>query len=79
MIVRFKLFGTLSQHVPGFQHSKENEIEISDGARVKDLLSLLEIPESKGAIVISEGRLLADEDLLEEGVCLNVFQAIRGG
>lgn len=79
MKVRVKLYGTLSQHFPGYQHSQGIEVEIPTGATVKDLLDLLEISESQGAVVIMDGRVLKPDDQIQQGVQVNVLQAIRGG
>ena len=79
MKVRVKLYGTLSQGFPGYQHSQGVEVEIPDGATVKDLLALLEISESRGAVVIAEGRILKADDKMQPGVPVNVLQAIGGG
>jgi sulfur carrier protein ThiS len=54
MKVRVKLYGTLSQGFPGYQHSQGMEVEIPDGATAKDLLALLGISESQGAVVIAK-------------------------
>ena len=77
--MKVKLYGTLGQAIPGYRHSQEIDVEIPDGARVKDLLARLEISTSQGAVVIAEGRILQDDHLLEDGVSVNVLQAIRGG
>ena len=79
MKMRVKLYGTLSQRFPGYQHSQGVEVEIPDGATVKDLLALLEISESQGAVVIVEGRILKADDEIPGGVPVNVVQAIGGG
>jgi sulfur carrier protein ThiS len=79
MKLRVKLFGTYSQRFPGYQHSQGIEVEIPDGATVKDLLALLEISESQGAVVIMEGRVLKADDKVRCGVPVNVLQAMRGG
>ena len=79
MKTRVKLYGTLSQRFPGYQHSQGIEVEIPDGATVKDLLALLEISESQGAVVILEGRVLKADDKMRCGVQVNVLQSIHGG
>jgi len=79
MKVRVKLFGTLSQRFPGYQHSQGIEVEVPDGVTVKDLLALLEISESQGAVVIMGGRVLKADDAMRCGVLVNVLQAIHGG
>ena len=79
MKMRVKLYGTLSQRFPGYQHSQGIEVEIPDGATVKDLLALLEISESQGAAVIMEGRILKADDKMPQGVPANVLQVVQGG
>lgn len=79
MKVKVKLFGTLSQRFPGYQHSRGLEVEIPEGATVKDLLARLGISESQGAVVVREGRVLKADDKVQRGVTINVLQAIRGG
>ena len=79
MKVKVKLYGTLRRRFPDYQHSQGLEVEIPDGAMAKDLLALLEIPESQGAVIIVEGRVLAADDEIRDGVFLNVVQAMSGG
>ncbi len=79
MKLKVKLYGTLSQRFPGYQHSQGIEVDIPDGATVKDLLALLEISESRRAVVIAEGRILKADDKMRRGVPVNVLQAIYGG
>ena len=79
MNVRVRLFGTLSQGFPGYQHSQGMEVEIPDRATVNDLLALLDISESQGAVVIAEGRILKADEKMRPGVPVNVMQAISGG
>ena len=79
MKVRIKLYGTLSQGFPGYPHSQGMEVEVPDGATVKDLLALLEISESRRPVVIAEGRILKAEDKMQPGVPVSVLQVIGGG
>ena len=79
MKVRVRLYGTLGQRVPGYQHSQGIEVEIPDGAMVKDLLALLEISESQGAVVIMEGRILKPDSKMRRGVPVSILQVIHGG
>jgi sulfur carrier protein ThiS len=79
MKVKVKLYGTLSQRFPGYQHSQGIEVQIPEGATVKNLLALLEISGSQGAVVIMEGRVLKADDQMPHGVLVNVLQALRGG
>ena len=79
MKVKVKLFGTLGQNISGYRRSQEIEVEMPDRALVKDFLAHLDISESQGVVVVAEGRILGMDDGLQDGVLVNVFQAIRGG
>jgi sulfur carrier protein ThiS len=79
MKMQVKLYGTLGQQVPGYQHSQGIEVEVPDGARVKDLLAHLSISESQGAVVAMEGRLLKADDTIRGGAPLHVLQPLPGG
>ena len=79
MKVSVKLYGTLSQRFPDYRHSEGVEVEIPDGATVQDLLTLLEISESQGAVVIAEGQILKADDKMPYGVPVRVLQALYGG
>ena len=79
MNVRVKLYGTLRQRFPGYDVSDGIEIEIPDGATVRDFLALLGTSRSKGALVIAEGRALEADDTIACAVPVSVFQSIQGG
>ena len=79
MKIQVKLYGTLSQKVPGYQHSQGVEVEIPDGASVKDFLNRLEISENQGAVVIMDGQILKGEDTMRSGLPIHVLQSLSGG
>ena len=79
MKVRVKLYGTLSHRFPGYEPSQGIEVETPDGATAGDLLALLEIPESQGAVIVAEGRVLKADDRIRRGVPVSVLQVIHGG
>jgi sulfur carrier protein ThiS len=77
--VKVRLFGTLGQKLSGYRHSQEIEVEIPEMATSKDLLDNLGLSDSQGLIIIAEGKVLQADDLIREGIVINVMQAIRGG
>lgn len=79
MIVKVKLFGSLGRKFPGHDPAKGIEVEIPDGARVKDLLTHLGIPETRGGVAAVEGVILHLEDPLRDGVSVHLLQAVYGG
>ncbi|MFZ7113168.1 MAG: hypothetical protein ACOWYE_15910 [Desulfatiglandales bacterium] len=79
MKVLVKLYGTLSRGFPGYRHSQGMEIDIPDGARVKNLLAHLAIPESQGACIAVKGLILKAGEKVPGGVDVQVLQTISGG
>ena len=79
MKVKVSLFGTLGQGFPGYQQSEGLEIELPEEATANDLLEFLEVPESQGAAVAVEGRILKADDRIRGGVPVHVLQVIQGG
>jgi sulfur carrier protein ThiS len=79
MKVRVKLYGTLSLRVPVYEHSRGMEIELAEGATVKDLLDHLKISESQGAVVTIDGRIRKAGDKIPDGIHAKVFQSVGGG
>ena len=79
MKVRVKLFGNLRKQFPDYRHSQGLEVEIPEEATVKDLLACLRFSESRGVVVIVEGRVLKSEDEIPCGIPVDVFQSIQGG
>ena len=79
MKIQVKLYGTLSQQIPGYQHSQGVEVEIPDGASVKDFLARLEISDNQGAVVIMDGHILKANDTMRSGVAIHVLQSLSGG
>ena len=79
MKVKVRLFGILGQRFPGYHHEQGMEVEVSDGARVKDLLAHLEISKSLGGVVTAEAKLLPEDARLDDGAEVNIFQSVFGG
>jgi sulfur carrier protein ThiS len=79
MKVWVKLFGTLSQRYPEYDPADGLEVEIPDGARVKDLLAHLELSASDGGVVAIDNVVVNVEDRLKEGVRVRIIQGAFGG
>jgi len=79
MRIKLKLFGTFRQRFSDYDQEEGLVVEISDGARVKDLLAHLEISESDGGIVAIEGKLADPGDKLDDGASVRILQLAHGG
>jgi sulfur carrier protein ThiS len=81
MKVRVNLYGTLCQKIPGYRQSQGIEVEVPEGATVKELLSLLQIPVlgSEKAVVAIDGRIRKTNDEIPSDAHAQVFQPMHGG
>jgi len=79
MKIRVNLYGTLSQKIPGYQHSEGIEVEVPEGATVSELLALLEIEPSQRPVVAIDGRIRQANEKIPDGARAQVFQPVHGG
>jgi len=79
MRVRVRLYGTLRRDLPSDQRREGVDVEIAQGATAEDLLGLLGISDSRGIVLVVEGRVLAADEVIRAEATVNVFQAIGGG
>lgn len=79
MKVRVKLFGTLPQRYSEYDPEYGLEVEIPDGAKVKDLLAHLELSSSAGGVVAIDNLVVNTEEKLKEGASVRIFQHAFGG
>ena len=77
--VTVKWFGTLDHAFPGVDPEKGLEVEMREGARVRDLLERLGVFEGEGGAVAAGGKVLHPEDPLEDGMSVHLLQAVYGG
>jgi len=55
------------------------DLELPDGSEVKDLLSHLGISKFRENVVVTNGRVLKLNDVLQNGNLVQVFQFVFGG
>lgn len=79
MKIRVKLFGTLPQRYPDYDSAHGLEVEVPEGARVKDLLAHLEISASDGGLVTIDNLVVQHNHELKDGVSVRIFQRAFGG
>ena len=79
MKVRVKLFGTLPQRYPDYNPEQGLEMEIPNGAKVKDLLAHLELSASDSGIVAINKLVVKENETLKDGASVSIFQRAFGG
>jgi sulfur carrier protein ThiS len=79
MKVRVKLFGILQKDYPNYDPLQGVEIEVSDDATVKDLLSKMGSPKIHIGVVSMRGQILKQDSQLEDGAEIHILQPLYGG
>ena len=79
MKLKIRVLGTLTERFPNYDHEKGIDVEIADGARVKDLLAQLKISEPEPGILVAEGRVRGNDEELQSTWTVDIFQSISGG
>jgi sulfur carrier protein ThiS len=79
MKVRVKIYGTLRRQFPGYRHSEGLEIDLPEGADARGLLGRLNISESKGALLITENRIMKAHEILQDEIQVDILEPSGGG
>jgi molybdopterin converting factor small subunit len=58
---------------------KRRGVQVRDGARLRDVLRILEIPEEEVSLPLINGRYCELDEPLREADVLSVFPAVGGG
>jgi sulfur carrier protein ThiS len=77
--LKIKFFGTLKPKFSEGTARDRMEIELPEGAEIKDLLSHLNISEKQGAIVIVGGLVRQQDYRLKENDSISLFDLVVGG
>ena len=75
MKVRVVLFGALRKRAGVV----ESELELSDGARVADVLAALGLPDRVDTWALVDGRRAGRDRRLRDGAEVQLFQPVGGG
>jgi len=77
--VNVRLFGALETSIPGYKPSTGLEVEMREGATVKELLFLLNLLRHAGLAIVRDGRILKADEEIHPGDGLCLIQAVHGG
>lgn len=79
MNVTVKLFGTLSNSCVGYDPASGINLDVPEGACVRDVTKRVNVAEASIGIVTINGKMVKAGDRITEGDEVKVFQPIAGG
>jgi len=79
MKVYVKLFATLRDYFPELSIAEKLPVELPAGATVASLIQALQLPRDQVKLVYVNGRLRADDALLQPGDEIGIFPPVGGG
>ena len=75
--IKIKVYAELQAYLPGKQ--EESVIQIREGARVRDLMESLKMPEHRVMLILKNGKKAKEEDRLSDGDSVFFYPVIGGG
>lgn len=79
MRVSVKLFATLTHYGPGVRAAEPFEVDLSDNARVIDLINTLHIPPVEAHVVFINNLIVQHETPIKLGDSIGIFPQVAGG
>lgn len=79
MTITVKVFGTLGNHCPGYDHSAGMKIPLKDNMTVRGLIEYLALPVRQVGIVTINGKLAKADQPIPFGADVKIFQPLAGG
>ena len=80
MIIEVKIFATLRHYLPNLPNRLDGDKwDMPEGATVRQVLKMLNIPEKETKMLLINGRHADKERVLDEGDVFHVFPIMAGG
>jgi molybdopterin converting factor small subunit len=79
LTVTIKLFGTLRQYVPRYDHQRGVQLSLNEGATIQDLLTSAGLPESEARFFLIRGLSKKMDDPLQDKDEVCIFMQMAGG
>ena len=79
MEIELKLYASLARHMPDGMGAKPCIVEISEGTRIRELLTHLDVPVNAVKLIFLNGIHAGADEILKEGDRLGVFPPVAGG
>jgi len=77
--VNVKLFGTLRNHISGYDPEQGVSVELSEGSVIEDVIKHLGLPQKETGLVIMKGISQKLTDKLNDADEMSIFLPMGGG
>lgn len=79
MTITLEIFGSLRQHLTGYDPDRGLEVEIPTGTKLSGLFARLNLPVPESSMVTVDGRLAEEDETLTPGASVLVLPYVGGG
>lgn len=79
MKLEISLYATLSQYLPRVAQNRRAVIDVEAGAKVREVMTQLGIPQDHPNILLVNGRQALADTVLKDGETLAIFPPLAGG
>ena len=79
MTITLEVFGSLRQHLPGYDPERGLEVEVPAGTTLSALFARMKLPVSENNMVTVDGRLAEEDETLPPGASVLVLPYVGGG
>jgi molybdopterin synthase sulfur carrier subunit len=79
MKITLEVFGSLREHLPGYDPERGLQVEIPAATRLSGLFAQLKLPVTESNMITVDGRLAEDDEPLTDGASVLVLPYVGGG
>jgi molybdopterin synthase sulfur carrier subunit len=79
MKITLEVFGSLREHLPGYNPERGLEVEIPATTRLSGLFAQLKLPVTESNMITVDGRLAEEDEPLTDGASVLVLPYVGGG
>ena len=79
MEIHLKFFGIFREYIASEKNGFSGTLDIPDGSRIEDVLNHFGIPKNTPKMILVNGLMKEDGEILRDGDTLSLFSPLAGG